>query len=354
MSRVADTVWNDSSLGAMLARAALLPIGVAYRGATWVRNALYDHGALTAERADIPVLSIGNLAVGGAGKTPISAWMATVLHSRGARPAIVMRGYGDDEPHVHSLLNPDVPVFVNADRVVGVREAAARGCDVAVLDDAFQHRRLARLEDVVLVNADRWREPIRLLPSGPWREAPSALSRASMVIVTRKAADAEAARSLAQRLARLTRTGGAAVAALSLTDLHNVVTDEVRPLSDISGANVLVAAGVADPSSFAEQLRRAGARVTLRSFPDHHVYHSSDIAQLAREAGAFDYMLCTLKDAVKLGPRWPREAPSPWYVSLRCEIEVGRAEVSALLDRVLAARTTQISPAHAGRASSTP
>ena len=340
MRRAAEEVWNSPAGWAVVTRAALAPASIAYRGATWLRNALYSRGTLPAAQPAIPVVSIGNLAVGGTGKTPVAAWMAGQLRERGARPAIVMRGYGDDEHRVHTLVNPDVPVVVSADRVAGVRNAVALGCDVAILDDAFQHRRLARLEDIVLVSADRWHEPIRLLPSGPWREGPRALSRASLVLVTRKAADSKAALGLMERLARLTRTGKGAVAALELESLRNVVTGAARPLSDIAGASVLAIAGIGDPESFARQLERAGSRVVLRNFPDHHVYHSPDIAQLAEEGGAFDHMLCTLKDAVKLGPRWPREAPPLWYVSLRCEIEVGRAEVSAVLDRVLAARPT--------------
>ena len=338
MSRLADAVWNSTSGGAALARIALAPASLAYRGVIWARNALYDHGALAAVRADVPVVSVGNLAVGGTGKTPVAAWMASQLRAAGGRPAIVMRGYGNDEPRVHALLNPDVPVVVNPDRVAGVRAAAMAGRDVAILDDGFQHRRVARLEDIVLVSADRWREPIRVLPSGPWREAPSALSRASLVIVTRKAADRGAADALMRRLGPLTRTAAGAVAHLELDALHDVVTGAVRPLSDVHGQSVLVAAGVGDPESLASQLRQIGARVELRTFPDHHVYDATDIERLAREGRAFDHMLCTLKDAVKLGPHWPREARPLWYVSLRCEIEVGGETVSALLDRILAAR----------------
>jgi tetraacyldisaccharide 4'-kinase len=240
---------------------------MAYRGATWLRNTLYSRGTLPAAQLAIPVVSIGNLAVGGTGKTPVAAWVASQLRERGARPGIVMRGYGDDEHRVHTLMNPDVPVVVSADRVAGVRSAMTLGCDVAILDDAFQHRRLARLEDVVLVSADRWHEPIRLLPSGPWREGPAALSRASLVLVTRKAADANAARLLMERLARLTRTGQGAVAALELEALCNAVTGVVRPLSDIAGASVLAIAGIGDPESFARQLRSAGSRVSCGTSP---------------------------------------------------------------------------------------
>jgi tetraacyldisaccharide 4'-kinase len=342
---VATSLWRDDSGWAPVARAALGPAALLYRAATGVRNAMYDRGMLPISQPKVPVVSIGNLAVGGTGKTPVAAWIAAELKGRGGRPAMVMRGYGGDEPRVHALINPDVPVFVNADRAMGVREAALAGVDVAVLDDAFQHRRISRLEDVVLVSADQWREPIRLLPAGPWREAPSALSRASVVIITRKAVDGATAESLRARLAPLTRTGFGAVATLQPGDLRNVVTGEARPLSDIRGTRVLAAAGIGDPDSFAAQLREAGALVHMRSFPDHHVYDVPDIERLARDTRAFDHIVCTLKDAVKLGPRWPREGPPLWYVSLHCRIEVGVTEVSAMLDRILAARSPQIEQA---------
>jgi tetraacyldisaccharide 4'-kinase len=342
---IAMSLWRDDGGWAPVARAALGPAALLYRAATGVRNAMYDRGVLPISQPQVPVVSIGNLAVGGSGKTPVAAWMAAELKARGGRPAIVMRGYGGDEPKVHTLINPGVPVFVNADRVIGVRNAAMGGADVVVLDDAFQHRRVSRTEDIVLVSADQWREPIRLLPAGPWREAPSALSRASAVMITRKAMDGATAESLLARLAPLTRTGIGAVAVLEPGDLQNVVTGEVRLLSDIRGTRVLAVAGIGDPDSFAAQLREAGAIVEMRSFPDHHVYDAPDIDRLARDARAFDHLVCTLKDAVKLGPQWPREGPPLWYVSLRCRIEVGVTEVSAMLDRVLAARSPQIDQA---------
>jgi tetraacyldisaccharide 4'-kinase len=161
------------------------------------------------------------------------------------------------------------------------------------------------------------------------------------VIVTRKAVEPTKARALMERLSRLTRTGSGAVAALVLDALHDAIGGAaMRSLTALEGRRVLAIAGIGDPDSFAHQLRNAGADVELRRFPDHHVYQSPDIAQLARDASGFDHILCTLKDAVKLGPRWPREGPPLWYVSLRCEIEVGGADVSALLDRVLTAQPT--------------
>lgn len=338
MRRGVEAIWNGSAAWTVAARAILAPVSLAFRGVTVVRNALYDRRLLPVHDLGIPVVSIGNLSVGGTGKTPVAAWFASAFRDRGARPAIVMRGYGDDEPLVHATLNPSVPVVANVDRAAAVREAVRKGCDIAILDDGFQHRRLGRNEDVVLVSADRWRGHVRLLPAGPWRELPSALKRASLVIVTRKAASRDSAHALMRELAGLTRTGRGAVASLSVGDLRNVQTGERRPLSVLHGSRVLVVAGIADPESLAAQLGHAGARVDMRSFPDHHAFDSSDITGLAHDARAFDHALCTLKDAVKLGQRWPREGTPLWYVSLRCDIEVGDADVSALLDRVFAAR----------------
>ena len=117
---VSSAIWRKDTGWAPIARAALAPASLLYRAVTGLRNTMYDRGTLTVSDTPIPVISVGNLAVGGSGKTPIAAWMVSALKARGARPAIVMRGYGDDEPRVHALINPDVPIVVNADRAAGV------------------------------------------------------------------------------------------------------------------------------------------------------------------------------------------------------------------------------------------
>ena len=102
------------------------------------------------------------------------------MAARGAQPAVVLRGYGEDEPLVHERLNPSIPVIVNPDRARAVALAAARGATIAVLDDAFQHRAIRRDADLVLVSADRWTPDVRVLPAGPWREPLTALRRATL------------------------------------------------------------------------------------------------------------------------------------------------------------------------------
>jgi tetraacyldisaccharide 4'-kinase len=108
---------------------------------------------------------------------PIAAWIARQLQADGHSPAVVMRGYGGDEETVHRLLNPSIPVFVSADRVKGIERAKQAAADVAVLDDAFQHRALRADAYIVLLAAEEWTERARLLPRGPWREPLAALRR---------------------------------------------------------------------------------------------------------------------------------------------------------------------------------
>ena len=165
-----ERLWFSPDPAARALRAALMPLELLYAGAVTVRGKLYDSGVLATRAAAIPAVSVGNLTVGGTGKTPISAWLARQLVKRGATPAVVLRGYGNDETLVHRLLNPDIVVLTSTDRAAGIERAAERRCDMAVLDDAFQHRRAARVADVVLVSAERWGERRHLLPAGPWRE----------------------------------------------------------------------------------------------------------------------------------------------------------------------------------------
>src|SRR4051812_46970228 len=164
---VLERVWYGDSPGAKLGRAALWPAEHLYAAAVRLRGAMYDRGLLGITEAPVPVLSVGNLTVGGTGKTPVAAWAVARLRERGAHPAVVLRGYGDDEPLVHERLNPGTTVVRDADRVRGSRTAHAIGADCVVLDDAFQHRRIARTADWVLVSAERVARTTHVLPAGP-------------------------------------------------------------------------------------------------------------------------------------------------------------------------------------------
>ena len=338
-----ERVWFGEGAGERAARVALLPLELAYGAVVAVRNALYDRGVATVHETAVPAVSVGNLTVGGTGKTPVAAWIAAELQSRGLRPALVLRGYGDDEPLVHTRLNPRVPVVVAADRVTGVARARAdHHATVAVLDDAFQHRRARREADVVLLSADRWtgRRP-HLLPAGPWREPLRALRRASLVVVTRKAATpARAEEALRAALAAAPGVPSAVVH-LAPGDLQRVTPGgdaTSLPLDALAGARVLAVSAVGDAAAFHAQLVAAGAVLDPppAAYPDHHPFSSADAERLARDGERAQLVVCTLKDAVKLAPLWPRAGAPLWYVSQRVVLERGRESMDRLLARVAA------------------
>ncbi|HMA03332.1 MAG TPA: tetraacyldisaccharide 4'-kinase [Gemmatimonadaceae bacterium] len=336
----AEWVWEDAGVGARTARALLSPASMLFGAIVRARNALYTRHVLPVRAPRIPAVSIGNLSVGGTGKTPVSSWFALQLEARGAHPAIVMRGYGADEPLVHARLAPAIPVVVNANRLAGIERAASQGADVAVLDDAFQHRAVARVADVVLISADALDANDRLLPSGPYREPPEALRRASLVIVTRKAASLDRARSVASRARRAAPDVPAAIVHLALDVVH-IGTGAPAPLASLRRRRVLAIAGVGNAAAFGEQLAQGGAVVRLRAYPDHYPFTVSDARSLAQSLDGDEIPICTLKDAVKLEPLWPREVAAIGYVSQAVIVEEQGSAIDAILDLVSHARLRQ-------------
>jgi tetraacyldisaccharide 4'-kinase len=321
---------------ARLLRALLTPAEVLYRGGVATRGKLYDWGLFRSENFSIPVLSVGNLTVGGTGKTPVAAWLARLLIEKGVTPAIVLRGYGGDETIVHQRLNPGVRVIATPDRARGIRQAMADGAGVVVLDDAFQHRRAGRDADVVLINADAWTGTSRLLPAGPWREPLSSARRATMIVVTRKIADRSTVEDVRRALGNAAPRVPLATVQLAPANLTSTSTGQTLPLHALQGADLTAIAAIAHPDAFFKQLTELGAIVRPISFADHHAFTAADARVLARQASDSDFVVCTLKDAVKLESLWPAEAGSLWYVSQRLRIEDGRENIDRLIDNLLA------------------
>lgn len=333
-----ERIWRGDDALSRTARIALSPLEASYRALIAARGWMYDHQFLAVDQSPIPVVSVGNLSVGGTGKTPFTAWIAAELLHRGERPAVVLRGYGEDEALVHQKLNPEVPVIVDANRAYGIAIAAQSGATVAVLDDAFQHRGAARDVDIVLLAAEQLGSPPRMLPAGPWREPLSAIRRASMVVVTRKTADSSRVSAVRDEIAGLAPQVPQAVVRFSLGDLRAADLHSVRttfPLSSIAGRSVGAIAGVADPNLFFEQLTENGATVIALPFPDHHKFSIEDIKRVLITVGARDPLIvCTLKDAVKLAPIWPASAPPLWYVLQALTVESGEETLSEMLSRI--------------------
>ena len=340
----AEWTWYRDGVAPAAVRAILSPPAWLFGGIVRSRNARFDAHPVAA--APIPALSVGNLTVGGTGKTPVSSWFAARLRARGAHPALVLRGYGDDEWRVHELLTPDVPVRVSPDRLAALHAARADGHDCAVLDDAFQHRRAPRVSDIVLVSADRWTGREDLLPAGPFREPLDGLARATAVIVTAKAASADRIDAVCARLQRVRSRDAAAVAPAvvrlvpeALHDVHAAAGVAPKSLTNLSGARVVVLSAIADPVAFAAQLRDHGANLVRElRFPDHHAFTAMDVTGVSDVLHGADLVVCTLKDAVKLAALWPREATPLWYVSQTVVVDRGAEVLERECDRVLAAR----------------
>jgi tetraacyldisaccharide 4'-kinase len=341
---IVDRIWYGNDAFASTTRAVLSPAERVFGAAVGARDILYDAGWLPAHETAVPAISVGNLTVGGTGKTPMAAWIARGLQARGAHPAIALRGYGDDEPLVHQTLNPSIPVIVNADRVAAVAAAARQGADVVVLDDAFQHRRVQRLADLVLVSADQWTPVVRLLPAGPWREPLRAVRRATLIIVTRKAASDDVVKSVHERLAMVAPGVPRVSVRLEPGELVRAVdARDTKSFESLRGRTAHAILSIGDPKAFVRQMEARGIRLVAAIFPDHHAFDAAEVARIARGFTADDIVVCTLKDAVKLAPHWPRLAPPLWYVSQQVMVERGVGGLERVLDDLVNSRSS-ISP----------
>ena len=199
-ARVARWLWGRGR-GPWVARLPLIPASLVYGAAMSLRAAAYRGGGVASQRLPRPSVAVGNLSLGGTGKTPIAAWIARFFVARGMRPAILLRGYGGDESLVHQRLVPQAIVIPDPDRGAAAQRAAGLGAEVLVPDDAFPLLRLERDLNIALLSADmagvaRWP-----LPAGPWREGRGALGRADVIVVTRKGRENAPALALADRRA---------------------------------------------------------------------------------------------------------------------------------------------------------
>jgi len=328
--------WSPHPL-ARIARGLLVPAALLYRGVTVARAAAYRRGWLAARRLPLPTVAVGNLTVGGAGKTPFAAWVAALCARQGRRPGILLRGYGGDEHLVHERLVPEAIVVRDPDRAAGAARARAAGAQALVLDDAYQRLDVVRDLNVALVNVEGLSAAPWPLPAGPWREGLSALRRADLIVVTRRRAPAAEARRVAERLGARWPATPVAVLHLAVAGFEGMQSGRRLRLVEVAGKRVLAVAGIADPASFAEQLRASGAIVQLVAYQDHHPYPQDDVARLVRAAAGegADYVVVTEKDAVKLRDRWPAQAAEPLVAMLDLHWELNGAVVEGAVEGIL-------------------
>ncbi len=311
---------GEAGMPGYLLSGLLAPASWAYELLVSMRNGAYERDV--GERVHgLRVISVGNLAVGGTGKTPLSAWVARFLSDRGVSTAIVSRGYGRDELVLHRQWNPEVPVEADSDRILAAVRARDAGAAVAVLDDGFQHRRLARDLDLVILAAED-RFPGRLLPTGPYREPAASLARADVILVTRRTASRERALAIVHRARGFAPTRPVGVVRLAPDGWRDLRGERVASPS----GDAIAVASVARPDDFRENVAvLLGREVALLAFPDHHEYSDGDVRRIVTAAGARAVVM-TEKDALKLAPR-ARDLPGARVLTQRIVWESGRDEV---------------------------
>lgn len=370
LQRFAWRMWRgEAGWPGRLTRALLISVEAGWRFVTGWRNRRWDRRG-GVEVDGLAVVSVGNVAVGGTGKTPFSAWIARTLAQSGATPVLLLRGYGDDEIALHRRWNAAIPVVVGSDRVKSARRGRSGGADIAVLDDGFQHRRLARHLDVVLLAAE---DPIPapLLPRGPYREPLTALRRADVVVVTRRRVPAGVARRTIERLVddgylapdavnagvrletgelvplreHLARVSGAERGPPPLSDAESL---EAESLDYGTGAlersavpeltDPLVVTAIARPDAFLRDVESVThGTAELLAFADHHAFTAMD-ARRARVRAGTRPVVITEKDAVKLG-EYVDILGETWVARQRIAWDWGEEAVSERLARLCAATT---------------
>lgn len=323
--RLIDSPW----------RILLFPLWLLYRPLVAMRNLCYDRGWICGRRLSVPVISVGNLIVGGSGKTPLVQWLCQRL-SDTHQVHVLSRGYrGDGEANDEARLF-SVPVHCDPRRWRSGRQAITEGAGIILLDDGFQHRQLQRDCDIVLIDATRpWgrRGGGRgaTLPLGFLREHPRALARCDLIIITRS--DQVDNETLAQLQTRLQRSGKPVLCASHQPSRLSYDNQDL-PLDRLRDLPVVCVSGIANPQAFEDSVTALGCQTAAQMrFADHHHYTASDctsIASLAAQHRAI--VLCTSKDSVKLQSLWSPELP-PLY-TLHIALQFSADDEARLLQTI--------------------
>lgn len=335
--RFLQRVWYQNA--GRLVSFLLLPLSWLFAALVWLRRMCFRAGVLRSHGFDVPVIVVGNVTVGGTGKTPFTIWLARRLHERGLKVGIVLRGYGGASREWPRHVTPQTAwqdvgdeaillarstsalVIAGPDRVADVRRAIELGAQVVVSDDGLQHYRLQRDAEIIVVDGERGIGNARMLPAGPLREPRTRIMEADLQVVTRRApADAS--------LPAAFGTSMAVVAVARISYARSLSSGQERPLSEFVGTAVHAIAAIGHPEAFFGALRRLGLTIREHPYPDHAALRREDLV-FADDAP----VLMTEKDAVKCTGLFDERH---WVVPLELELSPADTEVvSGLLDRVL-------------------
>jgi tetraacyldisaccharide 4'-kinase len=371
MEQFAREVMSGQKRGfaAGLLRAGLWSAQWPYRVGVACKNFAFDFRLRKPFEVGVPVISVGNLTTGGTGKTPIVAFLANWFRDAGAKVGLLSRGYksfrntspkrergsatesaGDpsplrtlraghanDEKLVLDQLCPGVPQWLNADRILSAKRAVVEGCNLLVLDDAFQHRRIHRDLDIVLIDAlNPWGFGY-CLPRGLLREPIANVERADLVLVTRAdQVQAEELTAIRTELVRRRQVGAVVEVSFRPSQLINSA-GQSQFLSALTGQRIFGFCGIGNPDSFERTLRQLGAVVVgFEALPDHHHFSADDLARLGERAKSVnaDLLLTTHKDLVKMHVTELGGCPL-WGVQIGTEIVRGAPILESCLWSIL-------------------
>jgi tetraacyldisaccharide 4'-kinase len=333
-------------------RFLFLPFTSIYYILITVRNKCYNKNIFKSHKFPVPVISTGNITTGGTGKTPFTIYLAGKLKSRYQKIAVVSRGYHrkskglivvsdgkgntgsveqcGDEPVLIAKKLPDAVVIVSENRVKGVARAVNDfSCDLVLLDDAFQHRRIYRDCDIVLINKKAPLFSDFMIPAGNLREPLSQLKRADVIIFTNADNNIENDDS---NLLNKYYSGPVFTCRYSTESYIGMKSDEKYSIEDLKGKPVIAFCGIAEPQLFKQLLLKQGIEIKdMHIFPDHYSYTESDIEKISNKAGELkcDFVITTEKDLVKV--KWPRESTSK-IVALGLKISIKNEQ--NMLDKV--------------------
>ena len=296
---------KNGSLAAKAVAAVLGCVSMIYAFIMFKRKILYGMGVFRTHRVGAKVISIGNLTLGGTGKTPFTIMLARLLKNRMKKnPAVLIRGYGvDEQAMLERALQPDsIPVFVGQDRVRSARAAIGSiGADTLILDDGFQHWRIARDLDIVLVDT---RNPFgnnRLFPRGILREPVSAMARADAAVLTKTDKGLVDRDGIIKRIKAFKKDIVILEAEHRPTGLWELRTGMRLNLAALKGRGAHLVSSIGDPGYFEETVKGLGAVVRgHKMYPDHHVYSEDDAGDMLKDILQGEWFLTTEKDAVKL------------------------------------------------------
>ena len=333
-----------TGLVATLGRTGLSAIEIPYEALVRLRNYGYEHSILTTKKASAPVISVGNLTLGGTGKTPLVAWLAHWFAQHNKKPAIISRGYKaktgqlSDEAAELKILLPTVPHYANKQRIIAAREAITKGSDVLLLDDGFQHRQISRDLNLVTIDATDPFGCNRLFPRGLLREPLWGLKRADALVLTRT--DQVSIKTRNEIQEQCFRFVGSHDKPWIETEHRpsnlRLVDGTTQPLKTLQDKRILSLSAIGNPAAFHRTLTTLGHEpVATLTFPDHHTYTTDDIHRISEETESVgaEIIVTTLKDLVKLPLASVRDRPL-CALEIGIQFQTGLQDLEYLLNKI--------------------